>query len=730
MRRFLGPLLVAGLVVFPATLVVAHVRLIHPSSGTALRWGSPANIGIVIQSTGSDDIADGSHETALRMAIQDWNAATGTTATLVENVSPASQARTDWESSSVHLMLFDETNQSGFFPNGSFTVALTPVWFSGSGVIQDADVLFNGKGYSFTTAGAPGHFDVEDVAAHELGHLLGLDHSGTAGATLYPYVDTSLVLHRSLSRDEELGLREAYPAGAYGQITGVVQRTTDSSAVSGAYVVARDASGRTQASILTTPSGSFALRGLDPGDYTVYARPFDGAVDEGNLGSGYAGKIDTDFEPAFYGSAATITVNETVALGTLQVGADVTLNLGTSSDTFPVRVVEGVAGQTVLLHGTGLAVGSTLTASDPDFLLGVPIWSGSQVTFQLTVPAGEPRGHVDLQVTNAAGRITVLAAALEVTPPSPAVSTVQPDSGTVDGGTALTLTGSGFQGGSRIVIGERIYTDGIDAAVVDASTITLTTAATAAGAHDVVVIDPCGVEGRLADAFTVLSAPEVAHVFPKAGAFTGGTAVTLAGDGFVDGLAVRIDGVDQGAVTVQDPTRASFTTFGGAPGGPYVLELENPDGAIATQVFAYVNQADPTVAMVTPDNGSDGGGSLLTLTGTGFTATMQASFLADLAEVPVAATSVTYVDASTLRVVTPAHAAGMASLWLEDTNESGVLVENVYTFTGGGGGGGGCSTVPIPPPASPRAILAGAWWLLAVLGWVFLRARSARTARA
>lgn len=207
-----------------AATVGGHVRLVYPTTGASLFWSNPSNISVVIQSDGSDNINDGSEETAIRNAIAAWNAVDGSALTLVENQSSAQQARMDWASTDLHLVAFDEDNSSGYFPGSSGIVAITPVSFYTNGQIIDADVLFNGKNFSFTTSGQLGRFDIQDVATHELGHLIGLDHSGCAGASMYPYVDSTVILHRSLSIDDERGARDMYPSQSFGQILGTVVR--------------------------------------------------------------------------------------------------------------------------------------------------------------------------------------------------------------------------------------------------------------------------------------------------------------------------------------------------------------------------------------------------------------------------------------------------------------------------------------------------------------------------
>jgi hypothetical protein len=725
--------LALALILGAAAGALAHERLRVSGSGIPLAWSSPASIGIVINSDGSDDLPDGSHETALRDAIHAWNAAVGSALEMDEDTSDVQQARTDWESDNIHLILFDETNSSGFFGGGGI-VAITPVWFFSNGVIVDADVLFNGSEFMFTTSGEANSFDVGDVGTHELGHLIGLDHSGWAGGTMYPYVDQGIVLQRSLSADDVCGARDIAPSGAFGTITGTVERLTGGAPVAGAHVVARSADGRPASSALTTDDGAFELVGLADGTYTVYADPLDSPVSDANLGDGHT--IETDFETTFAAGPALVVSAGTFDVGPIAVGDDVALSLGSNIDSYPLRVVQGDTVQH-LVRGSGLVLGSTLEVSDPDLALGTIAWLGNGVSFQVTAPLGEPRGHADLQVTTAGGAFNVLPGALEITPPSPSVASVTPSSGASAGGTLLTLSGATFEPGARVVIGSEIYRDGEPGGctVVDASTITLTTLPTAAGAHDVVVIDESGVEGRKVDGFLAVALPSLTSVFPSAGDAAGGTEVVLRGTDFAAGLAVRIDGVTQSGVTVEDDTTARFATLGDTPGA-YTLELENPGGGIAMSAFVYVAQADPDLGAAAPEEGGTKGGTTVTLTGAGFPADAVVVFGADpdtgLGGTPAA--GVVFVDAGTLEVTTPAHAQGDVSIVVLDpsTGQASALA-GAFTFVKtGGSGGGGCFTRPVLGPPANRGALYGAWWILLLLAttlWM-RRGRSLRAAHA
>lgn len=698
--------------------VFAHVRLQHPVNLNKLFWGVPSNISIVINNVGSDDISDGSHVAAVRNAIAAWNEATGTTVNLVENTSATEMARTDWEADNIHLVFWDETNDSGFF-GGSGTVAVTPVFFFSNGSIADADVLYNGEDFQFTTNGVGGRYDVQDVGAHELGHLIGFDHSVMAGATMYPFVDPTVILHRSLSMDDITGLRTAFPSGSFGSITGIVRRLSDNSPVGGAHVVARGADGRPASAILTDALGAFTIGGLDAGTYTVYANPLDEPVDSANLGAGHT--IETDFEATVHGGAQVVTAGAATNLGNLLVDANVTSILGSDADIFPFRANQGVV-TPMVMRGSNLVVGSTLTASDPSITISAVVFSATQVAFNCTIGAMEEIGHFDLTATTPGGDVSILTTPIEITPPDPTVTLVSPNSGSDAGGTAVTITGTGFRAGARVVIGDTIYVDGQvgGAVVVNATTITLTTAAMVGGIHDVVVIDETGVEGRAAAAYQSLAVPTLTTVFPPAGNTAGNTVLMLRGSNFAVGAIVRINSVQQATVNFVDSTRLTIATDAAAAGGPFMIEVENPGPSIAMLAGAYtfVAKADPVVTNVAP--GTAAAGATVTVTGTGFDATTEV-FFGSNADTGLGGTmglNKNFVDANTIEIDVPAIAGGATNVLVSDpgTAQAGILAAAITIAGGGSSSGGGCYTSKVPDgPFKPSDMLFGGGWALFLL---------------
>ena len=67
------------------------------------------------------------------------------------------------------------------------------------------------SGSSPVRAAAQGGFYIEDIAAHEFGHALGLGHSTSTSATMYPSVSSCSAGNRTLDADDIAGARALYP---------------------------------------------------------------------------------------------------------------------------------------------------------------------------------------------------------------------------------------------------------------------------------------------------------------------------------------------------------------------------------------------------------------------------------------------------------------------------------------------------------------------------------------
>lgn len=62
----------------------------------------------------------------------------------------------------------------------------------------------------WSNGAVPGAFDVETVALHEIGHILGLQHSAVSGAVMAPTVSANFT-KRNLTQDDIDGIQSLYP---------------------------------------------------------------------------------------------------------------------------------------------------------------------------------------------------------------------------------------------------------------------------------------------------------------------------------------------------------------------------------------------------------------------------------------------------------------------------------------------------------------------------------------
>jgi len=174
-------------------------------------WPSPT-VNFYVNPSNADVTATAA-ETAFKAGLSAWN----------------TQAR-----SNIHYVYGGRVNDTStgydsrnvlVFRNASSDVALatTYSWYSGTTLV-DADIVVWDAAYRFFTgtSGCSNGAYLEDVLTHELGHALGLNHSQSTDATMYPTYPYCSTAMRSLAADDIAGAQALY---------GVVTSSTSTSTI-------------------------------------------------------------------------------------------------------------------------------------------------------------------------------------------------------------------------------------------------------------------------------------------------------------------------------------------------------------------------------------------------------------------------------------------------------------------------------------------------------------------
>jgi hypothetical protein len=229
-------------------------------------------------------------------------------------------------------------------------------------------------------------------------------------------------------------------------------------------------------------------------------------------------------------NATTITaITPAHAAGLVDVAVTVPAGTGTGTGLYTYGAAPTVTsvtpaggpvagGTAVTITGTGFT-GATSVTFGGVAATGITVVNATTIT--ATAPA-HAAGAVDVVVvTPFGGSGTGTGLYTYVAPP--AVTGVAPDSGPTAGGQSVTITGTNFTGASSVTFGGAAATAFV---VVNATTITATTPAHAAGTVDIVVTG-FGGSGTGVGLYTYAPVPSVTSVAPAGGPIAGGTAVTI-----------------------------------------------------------------------------------------------------------------------------------------------------------------------------------------------------------
>ena len=186
------------------TIAAALGTLLSQDIGAYTATGPKWNVRPVPYSinTTNLDLPESAVEPAVRQGADVW--ATQSSASISLSYMGRS-AQTTTGNDGLNLVVFRNAS------NGS--AIATTYWWSSGGRIIDADIVFWDAAFRFFSgsAGCSGGFYIEDIAAHEFGHALGLGHSTTTGATMYPSVSSCSAGNRTLDADDIAGVRFLYP---------------------------------------------------------------------------------------------------------------------------------------------------------------------------------------------------------------------------------------------------------------------------------------------------------------------------------------------------------------------------------------------------------------------------------------------------------------------------------------------------------------------------------------
>jgi len=232
-------------------------------------------------------------------------------------------------------------------------------------------------------------------------------------------------------------------------------------------------------------------------------------------------------------------------------------------------------------------------------------------------------------------------------PTQPAVTSVTPASGPNEGGTRVTINGEGFQSPVQVFFGQGASAQGftgVEATVesVSSSRIVVTSPpATGFGQNNLNQVVDLLVKNLGTGFATVAQSafqygaggadvPFVSAIAPSQGPYSGGTLVTVYGQGFDAPVAVEMGGVGQQIVSVTGTeivirtVAVDVTSCADVTGATMVTNVETGESATGPDFRYRVPQ--PVVTGVSPGSGSANGGTTVTISGQGFSSPLRVLF--------------------------------------------------------------------------------------------------------
>ena len=439
----------------PAQLETIDFSGVDPGTQTAhkIKWPKRTIEIAFSASLGSPgpNIKPGSDVTgAARRALARWSSMANIT--FVETSSSAVSISSASAGDGTSLLTIADTPENEELFNIGSTTGRTRVFYDPeTGAIAEADICLNphprsaeGTVLQFSTDGSPGSYDLEATFVHEIGHLLGLEHSDVLASTMQAHqavngtYGLTAFTGRTLSEDDRQHVRSLYGPGQHSaRIEG---RLVDNSSIGttiplGSVSVWAEtiASGRVMASNITAEDGSYQLEGLPPGQYRLFAesRNTDGLLSEVSAAESAAGsqRRFRSFELANQVVVRPDTIktvnynlvppqNSLPALNPRLIG----INGELSNTTVPLETGKRAK---IYLGGEGIdqVPGTSISVTSPFFVVDPASLAREQfatafpvISFDVKVAANAPFGDYSIRVQSNSGEMAYVPGGITIDP--------------------------------------------------------------------------------------------------------------------------------------------------------------------------------------------------------------------------------------------------------------------------------------------------------------------------
>jgi len=198
------------------TVSQAFAFTVISNAGKPAHWADTMHIGYHYYNVPSDFIP------AMENSFQAWMAVSGVAIAFQQESDTSSPSSSDGKNT-LSWIESKWTDLSFRPPSNALAVTLSS-FDSSTGAISDADIYFNAQDFNWAIVESSqdsAFIDVQNIATHEIGHLIGLDHSSNdlfetdpdlADATMFYASGSGESSRREPHADDIKGIRALYPA--------------------------------------------------------------------------------------------------------------------------------------------------------------------------------------------------------------------------------------------------------------------------------------------------------------------------------------------------------------------------------------------------------------------------------------------------------------------------------------------------------------------------------------